>query len=658
MLENLKYFDESKKEYLITNGCGSYSSGAINGNLSRQYHGILVHAFNPPVDRVMVAHKVEEFFNEIPLFTRRQIVAGKSKFVEGYKNCVEYTNTPFPKWTYQIENNFIEKEILMPYGKGMTLLSYEALIGGGELNIHFFLNYRDMHDYSKSTDHDYLVRIYPGYAEITQKGVVSYLYSTFELEAVDESIERIESFECDIIYERKQENLVYEIEIQERGAQKSDSSCHSLTLKANISPKKRVYLLYSMEKIENFSEKYCEELREERLHREKGLMDVFSNNFSRDLAKAADQFIVQRASTQSHSIIAGYPWFSDWARDAMIAISGLCITTKRFDAAKSIFNTFIHYLDQGMFPNKFPDSEGEELEYNTVDAALWYFVAMKNYFDTTQDRKFLVTMLLPAAKEIITFYEKGTRYGIFMDSDGLIQGGSKETQLTWMDVRFKGWAVTPRYGKAVEINALWYNALSTMLEYKSYLSSDECQNYRRIQELIEMNFEATFYSKEHKMLYDYVADGIANEEVRPNQIFAVSLAHSPISEKVQKEVVEKVFEKLYTPMGLRSLGKESHNFSGKYYGSLYKRDSVYHQGTVWTWPLGAFIDAHYKVYGDKSQLELLLKGIKSHFYDEGVIHSIAEIYDGDAPYECRGCFAQAWSVAEVLRVVEKYHLNI
>jgi predicted glycogen debranching enzyme len=361
------------------------------------------------------------------------------------------------------------------------------------------------------------------------------------------------------------------------------------------------------------------------------------------LALAADQFIVRRGD--GHSVIAGYPWFTDWGRDTMIALPGLTLSTGRPEVAASILRTFARYVDQGMLPNRFPD-EGETPEYNTVDATLWYFEAIRAYYEITQD-KTLLAELFPVLREIIEWHRKGTRYSIHVDpADGLLYAGEQGVQLTWMDVKIGDWVVTPRTGKPVEINALWYNALMTMREF-AWVLNERFGDYLQMAERVKASF-SRFWNGAY--CYDVLDTTNGHDAtLRPNQLFAVSLHHSPMSLEQQKAIVEVCARYLLTPHGLRSLSRDDEAYHGIYIGDPFQRDSTYHQGTVWGWLIGPFVQAHLRVYRDKAAARGYLDSLLRHLDDHG-LGTISEIFDGDAPYTPRGCFAQAWSVAEVLRV--------
>jgi predicted glycogen debranching enzyme len=370
-------------------------------------------------------------------------------------------------------------------------------------------------------------------------------------------------------------------------------------------------------------------------------------------ALAADQFIVRREQDKLHTVIAGYPWFSDWGRDTMIALPGLCLTTKRYYEAASILLNFSKYVSRGMIPNRFPDA-GDEPDYNTFDATLWFFHAVAEYFKKTGDRKTLHA-IYPALVECLHGHLNGTRFGIRADpEDGLLRGGDGSTQLTWMDAKIGAIAFTPRAGKPVEIQALWFNALCELSGFAALFEDAKtqtlCDEWRA---KVKTHFVEKFWNENARCLFDCINGDDKDESVRPNQIFAVSLPHALLDGEKAKAVVDVVQRELLTPFGLRSLSTHDPKYRGLYLGDQWLRDSAYHQGTVWTWPLGAFLTAYLKVHARseeaKREVRAWLQPLAAHL-DAACIGSINEIFDGDAPHTPRGCFAQAWSVAEVLRV--------
>jgi predicted glycogen debranching enzyme len=387
----------------------------------------------------------------------------------------------------------------------------------------------------------------------------------------------------------------------------------------------------------------------EKKRREKLISNLkVQDEFSSTLALAADQFIVKRGKDLK-SIIAGYHWFADWGRDTMISLPGLCLSTGRHEEAKKILQAFSAFMDQGMIPNRFPDV-GEEPEYNTVDATLWYFVAAYLYYKHTDDKAFIVKELYPIFVESIDWHFKGTRYGIRVEEDGLLTAGEPGVQLTWMDAKIGDWVVTPREGKAVEINALWYNALMIMQEFSKLAGKDD-KFYKEKAALVSKSFNREFLNEISGTLYDVVRGVYKDSSVRPNQLFSISLPFELVNKKTAKSILKEVEDILLTPVGLRSLSPKNYHYKPYYAGDAMARDSSYHQGTVWSWLLGPYMSAKIKIDGEagKEEVRKLLKGFEKHLAEAG-IGTVSEIFDGNEPYYPKGCIAQAWGVAEVLRV--------
>ncbi len=654
-----EYQQGTQREYLVTNGLGSFSSGSINGNQARLYHGLLVSSFVPPLDRYMTLHKVEETLNGQNLATYRTLQADQETRGEGFRFLDSFEITPFPTWIYGVNGVMLQKELFMPFEREMVVVKYTVLSSVNavnSLNGDLFFNYRPfdkMTVEARLEDFQYRITAKKNGIQVefdAERPPMS-ISSSGQCYLTETQKEIEEDFYGNAVEEILRTHIAYDIELSERGDTGLDTSLKIASIEMKLAEGETGWFVASMEPGELIN---VGELYEQEVQRVQALKDAVSTSDSwmRDLAQAADTCIVSRKSTGGKTILAGYPWFGDWGRDTMIALPGLTLSTGRFEDARSILKTFAIYCDQGMLPNKFPDWEGETLRYNTIDASLWYVYAIFKYLEYTGDDEFIREHIYPTLKKIIDWHIRGTRYGIRVDEDGLITGGDADTQLTWMDVKYKGWAVTPRYGKAVEINALWYNALCVM-ENVARQFGDDTSLYREYAKKVEAHFEATFWNEKGGCLYDYVADGVKHTEIRPNQIFAVSLPYTLLSEEKNKQIVDTVLEKLYTPHGLRSLSADHEQYTGRYFGTLYQRDACYHQGTVWGWLMGHFITAYLKVYPDKDRARLLLQGLKSHFYQEGCIHNFSEIFDGDAPHAARGCFAQAWSVGEVLRVLKE-----
>ncbi|HSS99743.1 MAG TPA: amylo-alpha-1,6-glucosidase, partial [Terriglobales bacterium] len=379
---------------------------------------------------------------------------------------------------------------------------------------------------------------------------------------------------------------------------------------------------------------------------------IADDPLTQQLALAADQFIARRED--GYTIMAGYPWFTDWGRDTMIALPGLTLPTGRADIAKGILREFAKHVDQGMLPNRFPDGN-EAPEFNTVDATLWFFEAIRSYLDFTGDDKFVREELYSVLKDIIDWHIRGTRYNIHVLENGLLNAGEKGVQLTWMDAKVGDWVVTPRSGAPVEIQALWFNALKVMEELATRFNDQESiKRFRTCSALLQGTFNHLFWNVEKGCLYDVVNGGNPDASIRPNQIFAISLGHSMLPHDRAEKVLQVVEQELLTPFGLRTLNQQDPNYKGRFEGGPYQRDSAYHQGTVWPWLLGPFISAYLKIYGNnettRTHARDLLRPLEGHL-SKGCLGQISEVYDGSVPQYERGCFAQAWSVGQIMQVL-------
>jgi len=445
--------------------------------------------------------------------------------------------------------------------------------------------------------------------------------------------------------------FVYPVE-QERGLDFEEDLFSPMELSFRIPVGETVFIVTSTEKKSNVNPEAlvsAELARREQFAREK-------DPTRQALLIAADSFIAKRGKELT-TVLAGYPWFTDWGRDTMIALPGLTLTSGKFDVAKKILLSFARYCDKGMIPNVFPDA-GETPEYNTVDASLWFVVAAWKYWKASGDDAG-AKQLLPALSEVIKFYRDGTRYDIYADTDGLITAGTPGTQLTWMDVRVDGYVPTPRHGKPVEINALWLNALLMVAEMEEKLAGDiqSAVILRKLSDQVAGSFVKAFWYADGGYLYDVVQGNFRDPAIRPNQIFAVSLPYSALDKAQQKSVFDVVTKHLLTPVGLRSLARGHDKYCPKYTGNRWQRDCAYHQGTVWGWLIGPYCDAYAKVNGtgktQKKEIAGLLSGLIAHLENQG-LGNVAEIFDADSPHRPVGCFAQAWSVSELLRAYDTY----
>ena len=657
---NLKIAES--REWLVTNGIGGYASGTIAGVLTRRYHGLLVGALKPPVARTLLLTKLDEIVNYNGQFydLDSNLWADGTVEPQGYLNIESfYLEGTIPVWNFAFADGLLAKRIWMQQGENTTYIHYSYKRGSQPLTLSLkaLVNYRDYHSQTEGKSLFSINRFRKQDLEIQAFPDAASLY----LFATQEDQKGNFSWEINNTWYR---NFALVVE-KYRGLNNIEDHLHAATGNVTLQPGDSITIVASTE--ERWGKGSRKQgNREDRQERDRELISLFySQNklqaapeWIEQLVLAADQFIVDRPLTdnpEGKTIIAGYPWFTDWGRDTMIALPGLTISTGRYDIAKTILHTFAKYVDKGMLPNVFPDT-GATPEYNTVDATLWYFEAICTYYTATEDREFLAE-LFPLLAEIINWHIKGTRYKIHMDDDGLLYAGESGVQLTWMDAKVEDWVVTPRIGKPVEVNALWYNALVCMVYFAQVLGESGTK-YQKMAEKTRSHF-SKFWYEAGGYCYDVIDSPDGDDpSFRPNQIFAVSLPNrvnsvrakreSPLHKTKQKMVVDRVGQTLLTSYGLRSLSSDNSNYVGIYGGNQLQRDGSYHQGTTWGWLIGHFIQAHLRVYNNPELACSFLLPMANHLQDAG-IGSISEIFDGDAPFTPRGCFAQAWSVAEVLR---------
>ena len=626
------------KEWLLTNGIGGFASSTIIGLNTRRYHGLLVASLNPPVDRRLLVAKLDEdlYIDHQPyVLGTNQVRDGYAQ--RGYLYLQRFERYPFPVYIYQMEGVFLIKTILMVYGENTTVVHYKV-INPFQKNISLYifplLNCRDFHHITRENQ-------WPFHQELIQEKQVKvepYNESPHIFMAFDQL-----SYKSDPSWYR---GMYYSIE-DYRGLPCYEDHHIPGYFYKQFNKSEEFSIIVSTEKVKDFDYDACvkkEKERQQQLLEQAG----YSDDFIQKLVLAADDFIVYRASTGRKSIIAGYPWFNDWGRDAMIALPGLTLCTRRFQDARDILATFAEHTKEGLVPNMFTD--GEEPLYNTVDASLWFIYAVQKYLAYTRDYAFVKNHLWKTMQEIICCYRDGTRYGIGMEQDGLIRAGFPGLQLTWMDAKVGDWVVTPRQGKPVEINALWYNALMLMSKLAATMNNRD-DDYGELAAIVGRNFVDLFWYEDGGYLYDVIEEKKKDPHLRPNQIIAVSLPYSPLPLPKARSVVMRTFEKLYAVYGLRSLSPDDHDFRGDYGGDQYRRDGAYHQGTVWSWLLGHFVTACMKVLDSQENstiAHLLIAPLKDHLRQHG-IGTVSEIFEGDHPFIPRGAFAQAWGVGEVLR---------
>ena len=672
--ENLNIENGLKKEWLITNGLGGFASSTIIGANTRKYHGLLIAPLTPPARRYLILSKVDESIqigeNKYDLYTN----VGENYISQGYKYQEKFEKDIFPTYTYKVENVQISKTICMEQGREMVGVCYKIKNSNkiSKLTLAPIVNFRDFH--TMSTDHIFDVRQqikgtkvklvidgksdFPVYMNLSEGRYIEHQNDTFR----------------DMFY----------IEEQKRGFYPKEN--HSVTgvYEVDLQPneEKEIYFVCGFE--ENIEEVNLKKIIQKETNRINKIIEnaqIPENSkekqeLAKELIKASDQFIVYRPTFKLHTIIAGYPWFLDWGRDSLISFEGLLLKTKRYDLAKEILLTMVRDIKYGLVPNGYSGFDNRPL-YNSVDASLLLFEQVKKYLEYTGDYDFIKENIYEKLQIVIENYIKGIdvdNNNIYLDEDFLISSGTENTQNTWMDAKTNGIAATPRNGKAVEINSLWYNSLMIMADLTEKMSNNkeneitetnskaQIKKYKDLAKKCKKSFKEKFYNAKRKCLYDVVGDS----KIRPNQLFALSLTY-PIIEPNSEEaynIINVVEKKLLNNYGLKSLAKGEPNYIEIYEGDSFKRDMSYHQGITWTWLLGLYFNSlrnmikseKRKTYKAKLEEKLekfvntTTKTFKKEINERGCLGSIAEIYDSVKPFEPKGAIAQAWSIAEILRM--------
>lgn len=628
-----------EREYFITDGYGGFASSTIVGVNTRRYHGLDHRALNHPVDRHIFISKLHEVLR----FRDEEFILNpdfdRTLDIRDLEALQRVSVKETIKYDYKVpnENIFIEKEMIKGRKEGYVAIKYNITNKANQtakLEIYPYIVDRDHHDLRKDTNIDMQKRYI--------KNGVCYQFSKGKCYIQMEKSEFEE--------ENKWTKWLYYPTEESRGLDFKEKAFISdkinLSIERNTKISAVIYLRAKLDEDSFEDTKKYLESRMDKIVEKAGVKTKFEN----DLIKAADKFIVNRESTKAKSIIAGYPWFTDWGRDTMISFSGLLLATKRWDDARSVLLSFSEYIEGGLIPNMFPDSDQNPL-YNTCDASLWYFIACYKYYEKTNDISF-IKKLYPKLESIIRGHFEGAKGPIYRAQNGLIWSGSKDTQLTWMDVKVNGWIPVKRYGFVVEINALWYNALCIMEKF-SKLVKNYSINYAKEKDIVKKIFTKTFWNSEKEYLNDVIRDGHIEDILRPNQIIAISLPFSILSDEKKILVLDKTFEKLYTPLGFKTLVSDDINYEPFYEGCAVQRDGAYHRGTAWTWLLGEWIKAYIGIYGRDKWIEHVgFECIKENLR-EGGVGSIGEIYEASYPHIGKGCFAQAWSVGTIL---EAYNL--
>jgi predicted glycogen debranching enzyme len=650
-----------RREWLTTNGLGGYASGTISGSVTWRYHGLLIAALAAPFGRMTMLNHLAESLR-FPDGRLVQIGGAEpndpAEPAKPFNFLTEFRlENGLPIWRFEFEGGVLEKHVLFLYGQNTVHINYHLVSTQQEicLELRPSLHFRGHeHPVDEKLHHGYQLQVEADRYEVSLPDLVPRLRMVL---IGDHAALTYDGGTCREIHYPKE---------AERGCPPRGALWSPGHFCVRLQPRQQATLIASTEWWSTMLALTPEEAvgfyhtRHERL--------IASSDPAAhagpgpDLVLAADQFIINPAgriqdSARAHAagddmrtVIAGYHWFTDWGRDTMISLEGLTLTTRRFTEAGWILRTFAYYIRHGLLPNLFPEGKNEGL-YHTADATLWFFHALSRYVDLTGDRATL-RLLLPKLTDIVDHHIRGTDFGIKVDSrDGLLSQSAPGYQLTWMDAKVDDWVVTPRRGKAVEINGLWYNALRLVQQWVSQEHGEAAAKpFAQHAALAKESFNQRFWYTQGGYLYD-VVDGDAGDDIscRPNQLLSFSLQFPILEQKYWKPVLEVVRKRLLTPLGLRSLSRESHDYKAKYFGDLRARDAAYHQGTVWAWLIGPFIDAWLKVHpDDHAGARKFLEGFIPHL-DEGCVGSINEIFDAEPPFTPRGCIAQAWSVAEVLR---------
>ena len=665
--ESLNLENGLNKEWVITNGIGGYASSTIIGANTRRYHGLLMAPIIPPAKRMLILSKIDESIEidgkKYDLFTN----IGKCFIKHGYEYQVSFVKEFMPVYTYQVEDVEIKKVICMQYQKNTVAIYYKIKNGNHNTKIILtpIMNYRDSHGMNKDHIYDLKEKYNRGklevsidngkpiYMQVSESEYIEHHNDTFfNMFYIEEEKRGFEAEENHVIpgrfevnVEKNEEKIISVICSLEENIEELDA--RAIITNEVVRQNQEIIRAQLIDKKENKTEQ--EEKRDQVI---------------KQLLIAVDNFIIKRPLFNTYSIIAGYPWFLDWMRDTLISFEGLLLVTKKYDIAKEVLRTCVRDIKYGLVPNAYSEENDRPL-YNSVDASLLLFEQVKKYLNYTSDYDFIMEEIYPKLESIIQNYSIGIdidNNNIYLDTDGLIVSGTESTQNTWMDVKFNGIPATPRNGKPVEINAMWYNALKIMNELsKRKPEENKKMNYDKMALKCKKSFIEKFYNKKRKCLYDVLGD----KKIRPNQLFALSLSYPvlDVNSEEAKTMFDTVTKKLLNPYGLKTLAKGEENYIEVYEGDNFKRDFSYHQGITWTWLLGLYYDCLKRFATEskkdktiyKKQLNEFIKQVTETFSKElnerGCIGSIAEIFDSKKPYEPKGAVAQAWSVAEIFRII-------
>lgn len=638
------FADATQHEWLETNGLGGWASSSIIGANTRRYHGLLTAAIVPPAERMVLLSKLDETIVTGDKRTELGVNLYLNNVIAptGHHYLSSFTKEFFPQWVYEVDGIKLRKTIAMVNGENTTLIIYDVL----EANEPFTLELLPL-------------MAARNYHSLVHEGPQMHWDVQFENGIFHNQPDGMNHVFISVPganYEHSPRwfNFFHYLVEQYRGLDYSEDLFNHGTFSVSLKQGDSLGIIVSAE--DPAGRSAHELFAKENMRRKLLISTQPDDETVQQLVLAADQFIVKRGE-DLRTVIAGYHWFTDWGRDTMISLPGLCLSTGRYEDARKILSAFAHSVSEGMLPNRFQDN-GEAPEYNNVDGTLWYFIAAYKYLQATGDVHYVLNGILPVLKHIIDWHYIGTRYNIHIDeNDGLLFAGEEGQQLTWMDARIGNWVVTPRMGKPVEIQALWYNALrifSELLQLNGQQGDAIVVNVSA--EKVKQNFEEKFWYAEGSYLYDNILpDGKPSAEFRPNQLFAISLPFALIEGDKARMILQMVEEQLYTPVGLKTLPKTDAHYVPVYGGDPFHRDAAYHEGTVWSWLLGPYVDAIVKTSGDRSKAQEVINNFKYHLEEAGV-GTVSEIFDAEPPHHPRGCIAQAWSVAEILRVIKDHHL--
>ncbi|MCG8401870.1 MAG: amylo-alpha-1,6-glucosidase [Firmicutes bacterium] len=644
------FADGVSREWLVTNGLGGYASGTLIGANTRKYHGLLVASLTPPVRRTVLLAKLDERFQaggRVYNLAVNQAAGGVTD--AGFIHLQRAVFEPLPVFTYSFGDIFMEKTVGMVYGKNTTVITYRVQNGAepAALLLRPLVNCRDFH-------------------RTAGEGEVQFSQQPGEKGTIITTVPEVPDLRIICSHGEYQpggqwyRGMFYSEE-ERRGLHPWEDHYMPGEFVIPLAPLAAIVVTVAATAEPEAPAPDGPALlaAEERRLQETAAGVGLDDGFARSLALSADAFIVNRQSTGAKTVIAGYPWFNDWGRDTMIALPGLTLVTGRYADAAQILSTFARYAEKGLLPNVFPDAGGAPA-YNTVDASLWFFHAVYKYLQYTGDFDFVRERIYPVLREILDRHVEGAGFNIRLDpEDGLIMAGSPDIQLTWMDAKVGDWVVTPRHGKPVEVNALWYNALRVMELLARAFGGQAARP--GLADRAGASFRRVFHHRAGGYLYDVVSPAGSDARFRPNQVIAAALPFSPVPEQTARRLVRRAWRDLYATYGLRSLEPGHWEYRGRYGGDQVQRDGAYHQGTAWSWLMGPFVTAYRKAHGyspaSREQAGRFLAPFRDHLRQHGVGH-ISEIFDADEPVTPRGCFAQAWGTAEVLRAYVEEYLEV